>query len=528
MRMTRVVIFVFALAACGSRSEEVIQWPTATTMRVVQATLMPTIERPLQDINTPLPPAIVTEVLATDDCQANATAPSAKHIVIADINYSEHTVSVRQNIRYVNHTNDTLSQMVLNVEPNLWPRAFRLNGVAVNGDTAGVISELTGRRLTVTLGEPLAPGCPIELDILFDLHVPAVGAGVDAFKGYLGYSARQLNLGNWLPTIAARMNGEWITREAIFIGEQTVLDAADWDVTLNVRGASEALTVAGPGEVNQPKAGTWHFVETGTRDFTLSLSESFNLMTRQTPNGVTVELYTFDDAVVQHEGQTYDGASYAIDMAAQSLAMYEDLYGKYPYARMIVVQGDFPDGMEFSSLVFVSTDWFRSWRGSPASYLMLITVHEIAHQWWYAKVGSDQATTPWLDEALATYSEYVFIEEYYPDLKDWWWEFRVDRYNSEHFVDSNVYEFQSIREYINAVYLRGVHMLNDLREDLGTEAFFAWLRAYAEAGSGRIATPALFWSLLSEAQLEATRETRELYLRQPGIDVGVAVGGDGG
>jgi aminopeptidase N len=65
------------------------------------------------------------------------------------------------------------------------------------------------------------------------------------------------------------------------------------------------------------------------------------------------------------------------------------------------------------------------------------------------------------------------------------------------------------------VYLRGARLLDDLRTDLGTDAFFEWLYAYADAADGQIATADLFWSLLTEDQLELTRETRERYLRQP-------------
>ena len=31
--------------------------------------------------------------------------------------------------------------------------------------------------------------------------------------------------------------------------------------------------------------------------------------------------------------------------------------------------------------------------------------HELAHEWWYALIGDDQARDPWLDEAFASYSE---------------------------------------------------------------------------------------------------------------------------
>src|SRR5690606_16503225 len=149
-------------------------------------------------------------------------------------------------------------------------------------------------------------------------------------------------------------------------------------------------------------------------------------------------------------------------VTTRALSTYSDLFGAYPRERFVVIQGDFPDGMEFSDLVFVSGDWFASYAGEPKSYLTLITVHEVAHQWWYSRVGNDQAMMPWLDEALATYSEYIFYEEYYPELKDWWWDFRVNTWIpgdfDRHPVSSTVYDFASIREYVNAVYLRGARM----------------------------------------------------------------------
>jgi aminopeptidase N len=182
---------------------------------------------------------------------------------------------------------------------------------------------------------------------------------------------------------------------------------------------------------------------------------------------------------------------------------------------MVVVQADFPDGMEFSGLVFVGGEYFRGFLGDPASYLTIITAHEVSHQWWYGKVGNDQALSPWLDEALATYSEYLFIEEYYPQLKEWWWWFRVDHLEPEGYVDSTVYEFPTIRAYINAVYLRGVRMLHALRSDLGTEAFFDWLHHYADSGAGQVVTPELLWSLLTPEQWQLTSATRQVYLRQP-------------
>ena len=201
------------------------------------------------------------------------------------------------------------------------------------------------------------------------------------------------------------------------------------------------------------------------------------------------------------------------------MAIYSDLFGAYPYDRFVVIQGDFPDGMEFSDVVFVSDRWFEINTGTAESYLTFITVHETSHQWWYARVGNDQALVPWLDEALATYSELVYYEEFEPDLVDWWWNFRVNQYVGDRFsgnnVDATVYQFASIRDYINAVYLRGAIMLEDLRAVLGTEDFFDWLRRYAEAGSGRIVTPDDFWGLLTPEQIELVAPIRVEYCGTP-------------
>jgi aminopeptidase N len=236
------------------------------------------------------------------------------------------------------------------------------------------------------------------------------------------------------------------------------------------------------------------------------------VLEKQTETGKDVELYSFDDALIQAGTGTLDSATFALNIAILSLETYEHFYGPYPYQRLVVIEGDFPDGMEFSGLVFVGGEYFRRFEGAT-SYLTIITAHEVAHQWWYDQVGNDQAINPWLDEALATYSEYIFIQQNFPSLSDWWWEFRINRFSPEGFVDSTVYEFSSRRAYINAVYLRGVEMLDDLRNILGDDVFFDWLRQYVQTGYGKIMTPERFWSLLTPEQYERTASIRKQYLK---------------
>ncbi len=500
------------MAACGlGRSAEPLTPATATTVRVQPATIVPTLARQPHVVPSAVPSLAPA---GTPGCPRDGdNQPAVRHTVTANLNYEQRALLVAQQVSLVNTDAAALDEIVFVVEPNLWPRAFTLERVALEPDALQLAAELTGRRLTAELPIALEPGCGLTVRLDFRLDVPQIGDGFGPYRGYLGYSPRQLNLGHWLPVVAPRIGGEWITRESVRIGEQNVLDAADWDVTLSINSAPDTLVVAGPGQQSRPGKRVWHFALTGARDFTLSLSDAFHVVSQQTPSGVQVEVYSLaDEPNAAGAGRRRgNSAAHALDTAVRSLELYSDLYGHYPYDRLVVVEGDFPDGVEFSGIVFVSGSWFRQYRDDPAGYLTLITAHEVAHQWWYGLVGSDPALTPWLDEALATYSEYVFIEEYYPELKDWWWSFRVDAYAPEGFVDGTVYQFSSVREYINAVYLLGARMLHALRADLGTDAFFDLLRRYAEVGRGRIATPDLFWSLLTPEQAAAAATTRRRY-----------------
>jgi aminopeptidase N len=154
--------------------------------------------------------------------------------------------------------------------------------------------------------------------------------------------------------------------------------------------------------------------------------------------------------------------------------------------------------MEFSGLFFLSFDFYNLYDGTPKGYLTIVAAHETSHQWWFETVANDQATQPWLDESLATYSERVFFESAYPDLVPWWWAYRVDYYQPEGYVDIPVADSGGFRPYTNAVYFRGAHFLEDLRTRIGDQAFFGFLQDYYQQEDGRIATSADFFRILRQ------------------------------
>lgn len=518
-----IIIVAFILTGCNlaaSTPVPVVIQPTRAYINIAQSVTEvqnPTATRLVRNIptNTPVPASPTAEpTVSPFICGVEVNGEHIQHQVIADVDYATKSIQVSQEISYRNDEEAALAEIVMAVEPNAYEGAFSLDTILLNG--AEPFHTLNRNRLTVRLPVTLNPGCVANIQLNFTLNVPRIGIGASSFKGFFGYSERQLNLGHWLPTPSTRFNEAWLLNTTQSIGEQNVLEQADWDVRFNVSGVND-IEIAAAGTVEEIADNQWHYIMNSARDFTVSMSPNWVVSEDTTASGVSVEVYHFGDTVRTVESGTVNGAAHTLAISVQSLEQYETLFGAYPYDRMLIVQGDFPDGMEFSGLVFVSTNWFYSFEGGIQNYLSLITIHEVSHQWWYARVGNDAAYAPWLDEALATYSEYIYIEEYYPALRDWWWSFRVAWFNPQGDVDSDVYQFESARDYINAVYLRGVQMLHNLREDVGTEDFFDLLAAYAQAGDGQVATPELFWSLFTPEQLAATEGTRQSFLRNPDV-----------
>jgi aminopeptidase N len=149
-------------------------------------------------------------------------------------------------------------------------------------------------------------------------------------------------------------------------------------------------------------------------------------------------------------------------------------------------------------MFFLNKAYFAYTNGA-SSGLCALSVHETSHQWWYGQVGNNQALNPWLDESLATYSELLYYQKLRPSLVDWWWTYRVEPYKPAGSVGSTIYDFQSYRPYVNAVYLRGAQFLDALHSRMGDEAFLAFLHNYVSTYAGRQAAPQDFFNLLHQS-----------------------------
>ena len=397
------------------------------------------------------------------------------------LDYAGHTAIVSETVTYPNLTTQALPAIVLAVNSNLWSGVFALQTLSINDQPAANYT-LAGQWLTINLDAPLPPGQAVKIGLGYQLALPYSSAKFENF----GYTSRQTNLIDWYPFVPPYQNGEWLLPDPYPYGENLVYDKADFRIGLTFADPGNAPVVA----ASAPAAlenGTLRYKLDNARNFTFSASADY-LMSTADANGVTIYNYYFPSDA--------SAAAMVLELTRLSVNTYSTEFGPYPHSSLTVCETDLNDGLETDGLFFLASSFYRAYNGTVTNNLSTIAVHETAHQWWYGAVANNQATEPWLDEALATYSEHIFYEDNYPSLLDWWWNFRVYSHAANGWVDTRLYDTSNFPGYINAVYFNGARFLQALRDRIGDEAFFAFVRDYYTRSNGRLVTASDFFNIL--------------------------------
>lgn len=474
-QILRVVIFLIGFLLVGCKKVTPISQattPPAVSIQVTDQVSIPAESAASSEAaSTPSKPDVPTRTQYTFD---------------AALDYNKHALQVSETIRFWNQTGNELNTLVLVVPPNRLPNVFSLQAITLTGETVLREQTLKGVEWKFVLNRPLPKGGVVTLQIEYLLVIPNAA-------GVLGYTDHQTNLSDWYPFIAPYdPDNGWVIHQPAEVGEYLVYDSADFELTL---AGTEGLQVAASTEVI-PNLVNVKMFAVNSRNLTFSVSDTYKVLS--TKSGQTrIDAYIFPGD--EESGQA------ALEMTRQALETFSELFASpYPHATMTLVEADFADGMEYDGLYYLSRDFFARYDGGVTNYLGLLSIHETAHQWWYALVANDQALEPWLDEALCTYSELLFLEHNYPELADWWWEYRVAPYAPSGTADSTIYDHSSFRPYVNSVYLQGAAFLHELRKILGDEAFFTGLRSYASLNRFNIADWAGFLEIMIPVPSEDT------------------------
>jgi hypothetical protein len=480
--LSSILLVVFASSCWFSPQNAIAADPTAEIIPATQ-TQVPS--------NTPLPPTSTLEPTVTPT-PTQAPVPLTHYQMNVVFDYTNSTVDVQEQINIFNRWPDTLTSLVLVVEPNHLPGVFTLNSISVDNGSPlpadGYI--LVEHKLTLPLGTPLAPGERLTLVLDYHLDLPPIQpeSGVDAPTPF-GYSDHQTNLVSWYPYLAAYDAGTgWLVHDRYYYGEHEVYDAADYSIDLKLVNPPADLKVAAsaPAETN---GDTFQYTLNNARTFAFSASEIY-VVESQVVGNTTITSYSFPWDQAAGEAALHD--------TVKALELYSNLFGSYDRPSLSVVEAAFLDGMEYDGLYFLSYGFYNIWDGTESSYLTAIAVHETAHQWWFGKVGDDQALEPWLDEALATYCESLYYSNFYPLSMNWWRDGRIGTFSPGGFINKPVRDYVTYERYRSAVYLNGALFFEELRNLVGDEAFFGFLRDYADRFAYQRATSSDFFEILRQ------------------------------
>lgn len=465
--------------------------PSSSPQPTLTEDLLPELDNP----SSPAPTATsTTDSLPTVGQQLPSThtpepisTSLTQYTISAILNYAQHHLSVEQQIEYTNQTNEALSELLLIVEPSRYPNVFHLTSLSWGAGQPVSDYERDIGLLRIPLEEELQHGEHIDLSISYELDIPSPSPSFYGRPVPFGYSSRQTNLVDWYPFIPPYVPGEgWLAHNAGSFGEHLVYDLADFSVNIQLSDSNPDLVIAASAPAVTDDE--WHRYDLEkARNFSWSVSDQY-VLTTTTVDSTEVLAYHFP--FDNQAGEAVLGTT------AESLELFNELFGPYPRKTLSVVEADFLDGMEYDGLFFLSKGFYNLYSGSSGDYLNAIAAHETAHQWWYSAMGNDQALEPWLDEALSTYSERLYYENLHPEALDWWWTYRIYYYQPRGWVDGSIYNPEGYRAYRDAIYLNGALFMEDLREAMGDEVFFDFIRTYAAEHVGQIVSADDFFDTL--------------------------------
>ena len=301
-----------------------------------------------------------------------------------------------------------------------------------------------------------------------------------------GISHAGVNLGNWYPVLCEYEDGAFIECPYYAAGDPFYSACADYDVTFT---APAELTVAASTAALSCRAAAgqkvYRYRLENARDFALVLG-SFSLAQAEA-GGVSFRYYYTQD----------DAPQAKTELLADCFSFFTKKFGRYPYGSFCAVQTGFCyGGMEYSMIASVSSDL-------QSDAVVRATVHETAHQWWYAAVGNDQFRHAWMDEGLAEFSCALFFEAYpqYGLSRQELVASAEKAYRSYFSVMQQLHgeadtsmsrpltDFSGEYEYWNIAYNKGMILFDRLRSSVGEKKFLAGLRGYYDSFRFRMASP---------------------------------------
>jgi hypothetical protein len=432
------------------------------------------------------------QALLPDQSLDYAVLSNANHYAIdLQIDYQALAFQGQERLAYTNSEDTTLDRLYFRLLPNgggsFGDGSLRASDVQVNQQSVETQLSLNDTVLEVPLPQPLSPGQNAQIDMQFQGEVPEdFGGGY----GIYNYTEGVMALAAWYPTLAVYDQEGWNLDPVSDIGDSVFSDIAFYDVNVTVaNNIVVAATGVNTGSTQEGSDTRTHYVSGPARDFFMIMSPDFQSVS-QSVAGTTINSYYLPGY--------QDAGQFGLSVAADSLKIFNQEFGDYPYTELDMVQAPMRNaaGVEYPSIILIGGFLYDRYNEPTFT---VATAHEVAHQWWYNVVGNDVFDNPWMDESLTTYSSSLYYEfekgpQYVQGLENSWQEAynqAVQRGADDQIAASlEHFEYEADpRAYGAVVYNKGGLFFEALRKKIGDQAFFQALENYYQENKYQIATP---------------------------------------
>ena len=461
----------------------------------------------------------------------------------------------RETITYHNNSPDTLDAVVLRLYQNVFSEGvarnrdvtltggMSLERVALGGVELGELARprfengrmvrpegpgyrVNGTLATVQLGEPLAPGDSVSLEVAWGFTV----SGGGGFRnGHLDNEV--FNIAQWYPQVAVYDdvfgwdtspylgNGEFYDGYGRFEVDITVPEGwvvvgtgelANPDELLRpeqvetLRSAPALDTVVAVVSAEDRAAGratrtgsdgtlTWRFVADSVRDFAWAASSRYVWHVTGAATGGSrgrVLIQNVFDPAVEPWSEATLAAKHAIEF-------FSDYILPYPYPQATAAMGPPQvNGMEYPMITFIT--WQASGRG-----LVGVTVHELSHFWVPMIVGTKEMAYAWMDEGLTTFNTALAMDAWFGTsnsrLGSMNGYLQAARFEAEVPIMRHTDYAENPFGRSVAAYSKPGALMHTLRHMMGPDRFDAAYRDYARTWAFKHPMPWDFFRIMGEA-----------------------------
>ena len=435
--------------------------------------------------------AIASDILIHKDLNGIDIEKLNQYDIEVDLDYDNKTYISKQYTTYVNNTEKTIGEIYFHIYPNAFksldtspillkekikdPLNYN-NGyiefINISRDNKVLDYKTIGEDntiLNIKLDEPLLKGQKVNIYMEYNVKLPS---SMDRF----GYGEHTINLGNWYPIVCVYDEDGWNLDPYYSIGDPFYSNLANYNISIKTE---KDVVIASSGNIISEtiidNKKVYDIQGSLIRDFAFVASKELRIAEEKV-DGTTIKLYYLDDNT--------NTVKECLKFSRQSLEVFNKIYGKYPYSVYSVVLTEFPSGMEYPSIVFISEEYFRY---SVVDLLEKVIVHETAHQWWYGLVGNNQIDEPWLDEALSTYSEIIYYKQIYGEKSSQeYFDYNIRlgyEYGKRYLAGKNIVlqsldDFYGWDDYGILVYTKGALFINEIKELFGEKALYEILNTY--------------------------------------------------